>query len=818
MQGLYDIFTTDAGSAGYRLNYLELFNWGTFHNRIYRIAPQGNNSLLTGANASGKSTLIDALLTLLVPAKKDRFYNQSSGIEKKGDRNEETYVLGNYGNIQAEGENSVKTQQLRDKTTYSIILASFTNNHQKIVTLFQVLYFVNGLLKCTYGFSYQPLTIENDFSGFNGSKGDWKKVLDKKYNTNASKRQIDFYEFIKDYTDRFINALGLRSNKALTLFNQIVGVKVLNDLDEFIRNNMLEQRDSETEYVHLSDSFATLIGAKTKIEKVKEQISQLIPIDEKAKQLDGIASTLDTLQKKRELSVYWFAKKNVGLANEKITELNAKRDNLNAQLEQLNDEKNELKAKERELSLAIEGNEIGKQIKMLSSEIISLEKQKTNRLTKLGEYNKKVIEVGLPNDPSEQVFVDNREKARFEKSNCQTELDNKNEEWRLAMNQSDDINDNIEKNIATLEVLQKYKNNIPKDEAKIREMILHATGATTKEIPFIGELIQVKESEKNWENTIEKILHNFALRLIVPDKYYNAVNQFVNSHNLNGRIVYQRYKETSSLKGLLKRQTSDNCLPNKLEFNTKSPYCEWVEDVIFDNYNYICVANLDEFDQYSEKVATIKGLIKSTKNKHEKDDRREINSPDNYVLGWENKEKIASISATVIELQEQQKQKTKEIREINASIKAVVKRKECFDYIFNFFTKFDDINWEEYAKKIQEKTDAKTKLEAANDKVKALQEQLDIVKKELLTLENKTIPSKNSEIFQIEKIDSAHANKRFSDNTALLNRLGKVDVSSFETENAQWLGVRYDNIDNLQTVFREDISRQETEKKNEKFA
>ena len=394
MQGLYDIFTTDAGSAGYRLNYLELFNWGTFHNRIYRIAPQGNNSLLTGANASGKSTLIDALLTLLVPAKKDRFYNQSSGIEMKGDRNEETYVLGNYGNIQAEGENSVKTQQLRDKTTYSIILASFTNNHQKIVTLFQVRYFVNGLLKCTYGFSYQPLTIENDFSGFNGSKGDWKKVLDKKYNANASKHQIDFYDFIKDYTDRFINALGLRSNKALTLFNQIVGVKVLNDLDEFIRNNMLEQRDSETEYVHLSDSFATLIGAKTKIEKVKEQISQLIPIDEKAKQLDGIESTLDTLQKKRELSVYWFAKKNVGLANEKITELNAKRDNLNAQLEQLNDEKNELKAKERELSLAIEGNEIGKQIKMLSSEIISLEKQKTNRLTKLGEYNKKVIEVG----------------------------------------------------------------------------------------------------------------------------------------------------------------------------------------------------------------------------------------------------------------------------------------------------------------------------------------------------------------------------------------------------------------------------------------
>ena len=79
----YDLFTTNAGTAGYRLNYMEVYNWGTFNKRIYRIAPEGNNSLLTGANASGKSTLIDALLTLLVPAKKDRFYNQSSGNERE---------------------------------------------------------------------------------------------------------------------------------------------------------------------------------------------------------------------------------------------------------------------------------------------------------------------------------------------------------------------------------------------------------------------------------------------------------------------------------------------------------------------------------------------------------------------------------------------------------------------------------------------------------------------------------------------------------------------------------------------------------------
>lgn len=816
MQGLYDLFTTDAGSAGFRLNYMELFNWGTFHNRIYRIAPQGNNSLLTGANASGKSTLVDALLTLLVPAKKDRFYNQSSGIEKKGDRSEETYVLGNYGNIQADGETSVKTQQLRDKNTYSIILVSFANNHQKVVTLFQVRYFVNGELKCTYGFSYKPLTIENDLSGFNGSKGDWKKVLEKKYNTNATKRQIEFYDTIREYTDRFVNALGLRSDKALTLFNQIVGVKVLNDLDEFIRNNMLEQRDSEAAFANLNDNFATLVSAKTKIEKVKEQISQLEPIDEKAKKLSEIDTTLEMLDKKRSLSVYWFAQKNVELAKKKIAELNEKLDELNAQLDNLNDEKNKLKAEERELSLAIEKDDIGNKIKQLEKEINSLEKQKSTRQDKWDKYNDKVREVELPDNPSEQVFADNREKARTEKENCNTELENKNRELRKAENTSDAIENEIKRNKNTYDVLQKNKNNIPENEARIRDLILQEVGATPSEIPFIGELIRVKDSEKKWENTIEKILHNFALRLIVPEKYYKAVNQFVNFNNLNGRIVYQRYKGTSSLKGFQNRKLSDICLYNKLDFNTKSQYCEWIEDVIYDNYNYDCVANLDEFEKYGEKAATAEGLIKSTNNKHEKDDRKHVNSRDNYVLGWDNKEKIASIRALIKELQKQKEQNTKETREISASIKAIEKRKECFDDIFKIFTKFEEINWEESANNIQEKSEEKSKLEATNDRVKALQEQLGVVQNKLKKLETETIKNKDREIFQIENVDIVNAQKRLADNDEILKKLGGIDVSDFETANAQWLDVRYDNIDNIRNDFQQELSQQENNKKNEK--
>mgnify|MGYP002620122412 CR=1 FL=1 len=803
----YDLFTTNAGTAGYRLSYMEIFNWGTFNKRVYRIAPDGNNSLLTGANASGKSTLIDALLTLLVPAKKDRFYNQSSGNERKGDRTEETYVLGNYGNIQTEGETSTKTQQLRDKRTYSVLLASFANNHDQRVTLFQVRWFVNGELKCSFGISFKPLTIKNDFSGFNGSKGDWKKTLEKHYNDNVPKKQIEFFDTIKDYKDRIINAFGLRSDKALTLFNQIVGVKVLNDLDEFIRNNMLEQRDAESEYIRLNESFATLMEAKTTIEKVKEQISQLKPIDEKAKKLKEINATLDELKQTRELAVYWFAKKNVELANAKIAKLNEKLVGLKGDLTNLDDEKERLKQQERNLSLSIENDDVGRQIKDLEKEIRGLNVTKQSRQTKLTNYNIKVVEVGLADNPNEQVFIENRETAHAEKNKCQITLDEKNEELRLAKNKADKLKEGIDENLKTLQILQKNKNNISGREAEIRDEILQAVGATTSEIPFIGELIRVKDDEKDWENSIEKILHNFGLRLIVPEKYYRAVSEYVNTHNLRGRIVYHRYEETSSLRGF--QNPPANCLLNKLEFNTKSPYSNWVEDAIADHYNYACVSGLDDFYRYKEKAVTIEGLIKSVHNKHEKDDRLHTNNRENYVLGWDNKEKIASIRAQVKELQELQKQNKEDIRRINAEIKTIESHRLCFHDIFENFTKYEDIDWEETARAIQEKEEKKKKLEETNDKVKALQQQLEDVKRALTKLENETIKAKDREIYKVEQVELVDANKRLKENTQALKEFEYINTSEFEVHYQAWLEVNYDTIESKRNTLQANIQKHE---------
>ena len=817
---MLSLFSTSSDKAGFRLQYMEVYNWGTFHNKIFRINPQGNNSLLTGANASGKSTFIDALLTLLVPLKKDRFYNQSSGVEKKGDRDEKTYFFGHYGNIQEEGKTSTTTQKLRGDNDYSVLLASFSNTDQKTITLFQVRWFSNNELKTSFGIAHLPLDIEKDFSQFD-SKGNWKKLLDKMYNSNTNKKKVEFFDGPTSYGERIANVFGMRSIKGLSLFNQVVGVKVLEDLDEFIRTNMLEEykednENAEEKFIKLKSSFETLIDAKINIEKAKEQIEQLAPINEIAIELSNIQNELKTLSISKEIAVYWFAKKSVELFEQELSKSKTQLVEHNEELKVLKEKEDSLKQEERSLSISIESDEVGGKIKELEKDVKQLEKSRDLRKTQLDKYNKLAQSIELNTNPSAENFIVNREKSSKKKAVLETERVEIDEKLRLAKNKQDDLRNQIEEGIETIKSLRKNENNISGRVAEIRDAILESIGANKDEIPFIGELIKVKDDEIKWQLSTEKILHNFALRLIVPDKYYSKVNEYVNSTNLNGKITYQRYNGFTSLANMIDTRISKNALINKIEFKLKSIYTDWLEDIIRNQYNYICVNDLKEFSLYDEKAITKEGLIKFGKGKHEKDDRPHISKRENYVLGWDNKDKIKFLQNEIKDLQEKDKTVLLEIRSISQRINEIEAKKEAYTDIFKLFTKHDDIDWKNYANQIQEKEDLKKELEATNNRVKTLQEQLKKVKAHLNFLTDVEINNKNKEIFQLEEITIKEINTDLEINQKLLYNIGNKDISEFENVNPELLNVSFSTIKKSQSYFQNDTSSKIGKLNNEK--
>ncbi len=124
--------------AGYRLHRLEVLNWGTFDGHVWRLTPDAETALLTGDIGSGKSTLVDAVTTLLMPAHKIA-YNKAAGADAR-ERTLRSYVEGHYKSERIEATGRSRAKGLREgRRTYSVVLAVFVNHGcDETITLAQV--------------------------------------------------------------------------------------------------------------------------------------------------------------------------------------------------------------------------------------------------------------------------------------------------------------------------------------------------------------------------------------------------------------------------------------------------------------------------------------------------------------------------------------------------------------------------------------------------------------------------------------------------------------------------------------------------------
>lgn len=171
-------FCADDTLSGFRLTRLEVFNWGTFDSRVWTLQLDGKNGLLTGDIGSGKSTLVDAITTLLVPANRIA-YNKAAGADSK-ERTLRSYVLGHYKSERNEVTGAAKPVSLRDHNSYSVILGVFHNaGYDQTVTLAQVFWMKEAQGQPARFFlgAERALSIATDFAHFGSDIAQLRKKL-----------------------------------------------------------------------------------------------------------------------------------------------------------------------------------------------------------------------------------------------------------------------------------------------------------------------------------------------------------------------------------------------------------------------------------------------------------------------------------------------------------------------------------------------------------------------------------------------------------------------------------------------------------------
>jgi uncharacterized protein YPO0396 len=711
-------FVADDALSGFRLQRLEVFNWGTFDGRVWTLNAAGKNALLTGDIGSGKSTLVDAVTTLLVPAHKVA-YNKAAGADSK-ERSLRSYVLGHYKSERNDISGTAKPVALRDHNNYSVILGVFHNaGYDQTVTLAQVFWMkeAQGQPARFFVGAERDLSIAADFSHF----GTDIAALRKKLRGLGAEISDSFPPYGAWFRRRF----GIENEQALELFHQTVSMKSVGNLTDFVRSHMLEPFEVASRIEALIGHFDDLNRAHEAVLKAKRQVALLTPLLADCGRHAELAASSESYRACREALKPWFAGLKLALLEKRIAILTDEWVRQDAQVKRLGEERDEERSAEIELKRNIADNG-GDRLERLETEIRKKEQEREQRERRAQRYADLARAVGENPATGEAGFLDQRQRfasligaAESREAGLQNDLTEHGVSLRQGRAQHEELS-------AEINSLKARRSNIPAEQVLMRAALCQALNLPEADMPFAGELLQAREDERDWEGAAERLLRGFGLSLLVPDAHYAAVVAWVDKTHLRGRLVYFRVRQ--SVRGSLPELHRDS-LARKLSIKPDSPFHDWLERELAHRFDVACCATPEQFRRETRAI-TRAGQIKMPGERHEKDDRHRLDDRSRYVLGWSNAAKIAALEAGKAQLEA-------ELAKLGSLISKKTSLKERLTALSKLgeYADFSELDWQALAIEVANLQDEKRQLEATSDLLQSLASRLSILQGELVKTE-----------------------------------------------------------------------------------
>jgi uncharacterized protein YPO0396 len=696
----------DAGTPpGFRLHRLELLNWGTFHQEVRTFRLDGSNSLLTGDIGSGKSTVVDAITTLLLPANRIE-YNKAAGAQKR-ERTLMSYVRGFHKSTRSAGGEYSKPVALRGTGKLTVVLGVFHNAVLgKSITLAITLWATQeaGQPNRFYSLTEAEQSIAENFANFGQDPAKLKKQL------RAAGASI--HETFEPYAAAFKRQFGISGNQAMELFHRTVSMKQVENITNFVRTNMLEEDDVEARIGNLIHHFDDLKKAHDAVLRAKDQIGLLTPITEGAAQHAALTRDHDFDREQRDQLHPWFTDQKLQLSMEHQTELQSTGLRLQEDSGKLATEITQLRLDLAAVKEDIRSNGGGR-LAAIEAEAARLNEESRSQRGRFEKYAEAAADLGLQAPADRVQFDGNRARlAGVEKELAAAASEVQDSRTELTMTRTV-LTGRAADIAAELTSLQARPNLLPRPQVELRRRLCDGTGIAESELPYAGELLRVRDGEAAWEGAAERTLRGFALSLLVPSEHYAAVSGWVDSNNLRARLVYLKIGESYAPK-----PAEAGTLAAKIAIKQGTPFRNFLLDELSSRFDYFCCDTLEDFRRRS-KALTAHGQLKGGRGRHEKDDRQELSDRRNYVLGWDNLDKISRFRTEQDEVQGQLSVLAGQLSRVNDSLGAIGRQNQQLG-IIGAVSDFAELSWQLTARRIEELKAEKAQLESTSDVLRQL--------------------------------------------------------------------------------------------------
>ena len=510
-----------------KLTKVRLINWHYFANETIHIK---NHTLITGQNATGKSTIVDAIAFVLTAG--DQIFNIAANEKSKRDLR--SYVKCKLGTDNQE--------YLRDQdTTGHVALEFFDEKKGKYFTIGTVIdVFGEILAPKVIFYEYEDQIEESLFIDDEG------KILTT-VNFKKTKKAKKVYLTRREAKLAFRSLFGSVNENYFSLLPKALAFKPIPDVKDFIYRYLLEEKELDVESIKESIHAYRDLEATLKI--IKEKVNDLGHIKH-------LYEEIKNNQDQKHFYEYFLKMLEVESLKSKIEQINKKQEKIIIGKEQnqilineINSQLDILEERSREIYSMLKNNDSFKATEIYDKEIADLTKRidqqvelrniSTTKVKKMkqiinelkSEYSNKVY------NELDKIVLDKIDDTNYEEQKLKLITINKTlneieDSNKVSLGRYHEMRDNVVKEInevyLTLKDLEnnqlRYNPMIKRLQSKIEEGVLKRYGKEIK-VHILCELLEI--TDPDWANTIEDYLGQQRFNLIVEPRYFDeALNVY----------------------------------------------------------------------------------------------------------------------------------------------------------------------------------------------------------------------------------------------------------------------------------------------------
>ena len=516
------------------LTKIRLINWHYFTDETIDVK---GSVLFSGDNASGKSTILDAIQLVLTT--NTRRFNPAANEKSK--RTLQGYVrckTGDEGNVYLRANGPV----------ISYVALEFYEESQNR-------YFVIGVKIDSHDIDDEPakkwFCIDGEMNSLSFIV-DGKPALDKEFTQNGKK--IQFESQVGRARDNFRIRLGRLDETFGEMILKSMAFKPMDKVKDFINNYILPQRNIDTGT--LQDNIRNLREMQKLVDEVKSQINQLKGIIDKADKIDGfkydilvvdILITIALLESEKQKRDDLL--KNKAENETIIAELQKKSSDLDKKIKS---------ASERVTSLAaaLITNECGQLISKIQDGLITVDGEIGGTQKRLEDYSRQIEKLKELITSAELPIINEMRTLQSsisgieERATCFQKIKTCVSEKTKACYSSNakcahelgTIDDSIVSLSDKIESLRRNRLVYDRNTTDLQSFIneeFEKRGIDSRAEIF-ADLLEINPEMAEWQNAVEGYLNTQRFNIIVDPQYYDIA-----------AIVYERNKAKIHTVGLV---------------------------------------------------------------------------------------------------------------------------------------------------------------------------------------------------------------------------------------------------------------------------